>query len=255
MTRAGKRRGRNRGQTRKPRRDRRGKLLAIDHGDVVLLVSDDAEIRRSLYESLADSGCHPVLGDHSIELHELATRLRPLVILLDLDGAGDGVTALARVRESSRTPVIVMSERTAEGDKVAALDAGADDYIAKPFGTSELLARIRVALRYARKCSSDDGPIELGPIQLDGARHRVAIAGRAVHLTPIEFRLLAVLARHRGALVPRVQLAHEIWGPATDQADHLRVHMAALRKKIEPDPAHPRLIITITGLGYRLAVD
>ena len=150
--------------------------------------------------------------------------------------------------------MIVLSARGREEDKVVALDAGADDYLTKPFGTSELLARIRVALRHARAQQQPDDPVlAVGPIRIDHARHEVTIGGNAVHLTPIEFRLLALLARHAGKVLTHRQLLHEVWGPrSTHQTHYLRVHMAALRRKIEADPARPKYLMTEAGVGYRL---
>ena len=150
--------------------------------------------------------------------------------------------------------MIVLSARDREDDKVLALDAGADDYLTKPFGTAELLARIRVALRHARgQAVPDDPVIAIGPMRIDQARHEVAVDGEPVHLTPIEFRLLALLAQHAGKVLTHRQLLHDVWGPRnTHQTHYLRVHMAALRRKIEADPARPRWLITEAGVGYRL---
>ena len=165
-------------------------------------------------------------------------------------------TLLRRLREWSTAPVIVLSARDREDDKVLALDAGADDYLTKPFGTSELLARIRVALRHAhdrRPDDNDDPVLAIGPMRIDQARHEVTVDGALVHLTPIEFRLLVMLARHVGKVLTHRQLLHDVWGPRdTHQTHYLRVHMAALRRKIEVDPARPRWLTTEAGVGYRL---
>jgi two-component system KDP operon response regulator KdpE len=189
------------------------------------------------------------------EAEAAASTAPPEAILLDLGlPDGDGLKLLAKLRTWSATPVIVLSARGREQDKVTALDAGADDYLTKPFGTSELLARIRVALRHARgKQGPDDPVIAVGPIQVDQARHEVTVDGAPVHLTPIEFRLLAMLARHAGKVVTHRQLLLEVWGPrSTQQTHYLRVHMAALRRKIERDAARPRWLTTEAGVGYRL---
>jgi two-component system KDP operon response regulator KdpE len=148
--------------------------------------------------------------------------------------------------------VIVLSARGQEGDKVTALDAGAEDYLTKPFGASELLARIRVALRRVGGTPTPD-VIEVGPIKIDQPRHTVTVSGHEVHLTPIEFRLLLELARHPGRVLTHHQLLREIWGPnAVDEVHYLRVHMGALRRKVEADPARPQWLLTEAGVGYRL---
>jgi two-component system KDP operon response regulator KdpE len=151
----------------------------------------------------------------------------------------------------------VISARDREDDKVRALDAGADDYLTKPFGTNELLARIRVALRHARaQRASDDPVLEVGAIRVDQGRHEVTVDGKQVHLTPTEYRLLALLARNAGKVLTHRQLLQEVWGPRnTHQTHYLRVHMAALRRKVEADPARPRWIATEPGVGYRLRDD
>jgi two-component system KDP operon response regulator KdpE len=159
---------------------------------------------------------------------------------------------LGRIRERLAIPVIALSTRATEGDKVAALDAGADDYVHRPFGAKELLARIRVAMRFTRSRPPRDEIYEAGPIRVDTARYQVTVEGRSIHLTPIEFRLLALLARFGGATVTRDQLLHEIWGSNADQVHTVRVHIAALRRKIEADHAHPRWLITVLNVGYRL---
>ena len=231
---------------------RRDGARASHYGELVLVATDDAAVRRVLCDMLDEHGYRAVIADPSTAIDELAAQLRPIVILLDVDSTGGGLALLARLRSHGTVPVIVLSARSSESDKVAALDAGADDYVVKPFAAKELLARLRVALRHARARRSVEQAIEVGPIRIDTARYRVTVADRPVHLTPIEFRLLALLARSRGSVVTREELRRGLWGAGPDQADHLRVHVAALRKKLEPDPGSPRWLITVVGVGYRL---
>ena len=185
-----------------------------------------------------------------------ATTHNPEVILLDLGlPDGDGIDLTRRIREWSRAPIIVISARGREADKVAALDAGADDYLTKPFGVNELLARIRVALRHAAQSSSESGSsaVDIGPLHLDLARREVTVAGSQVHLTPIEYRLLVLLAQNAGKMLTHRQILKEVWGPPyAGQTQYLRVFMAQLRRKIETDPARPKLLITEPGVGYRM---
>lgn len=243
------------------RRSRRPARIA-QHGELVLVASDDFDVRRALCDRLYEHGYRAILASAGASattpVDQLAAQVQPAVILLDLDGSDDhGLFALTRIRELPRTPVIALSARAAEGDKVAALDAGADDYITKPFGTQELFARLRVALRYARSQPrfAEEAAMEVGPIRIDPARRAVSIAGKPVHLTPLEFRLLTLLARSRGAVVRREQLLREIWGAEAAHREHLRVQIAALRKKLEVEPGKPCRLITIAGVGYRLRTD
>jgi two-component system KDP operon response regulator KdpE len=224
-------------------------------GDTVVVVEDELPMRRFLRSALVAHGFRVVEAGTIAEAERAAVDARPDAIVLDLGlPDGDGLELLKRLREWSTAPVIVLSARDRENDKVIALDAGADDYLTKPFGTSELLARIRVALRHARaQPATEDPTIIVGPISIDRARHQVQLAGAAIHLTPIEFRLLLLLARHAGKVLTHRQLLHDVWGPRSAQQTHyLRVHMAALRKKLEVDPARPRWLTTEPGVGYRL---
>jgi two-component system KDP operon response regulator KdpE len=223
-------------------------------GELILIVEDEAPMRRFLCSALAGHGFRVVEAGTLAQAERAATDGRPAVVLLDLGMPdGDGLDLLRRMRAWSTAPVIVLSARDREDDKVIALDAGADDYLTKPFGTSELLARIRVALRNTRGRAPDDPVIAVGPMRIDQARHEVTVDGALVHLTPIEFRLLALLARHAGKVLTHRQLLHDVWGPGDTQHTHyLRVHMAALRRKIEVDPARPRWLTTEAGIGYRL---
>lgn len=227
----------------------------IQPADTVLVVEDEAPMRRFVRSALTTHGFRVVEAGTLADAESLATKSPPELVLLDLGlPDGDGLALLARLREWSQAPVIVLSARGREEHKVKALDAGADDYLTKPFGTSELLARIRVALRHARGQQQHDDPmLAVGPIHIDQARHEVTVDGALIHLTPIEFRLLALLARHAGKVLTHRQLLHEVWGPrSTHQTHYLRVHMAALRRKVEADAARPKWLITEAGVGYRL---
>ena len=209
-------------------------------------------MRRFLRTALSSRGFRVVEAGTLRDAERAVTEAPPSVILLDLGlPDGDGLDFVARLREWSAIPVIVVSACAREDAKVAALDAGADDYVAKPFGTSELLARIRVALR--RQLVADDPVLAVGSIRVDQSRHEVRVADKLVHLTPIEFRLLALLARHAGRVLTHRQLLTEVWGPrATCHGHYLRVHMSALRRKLEDNPATPRWLTTEAGVGYRL---
>lgn len=224
-------------------------------GDLILVVEDEVPMRRFLCSALTSHGFRVAEAGTLAQAERAATASRPAAVLLDLGlPDGDGLTLLRQFREWSTAPVIVLSARDREDDKVLALDAGADDYLTKPFGTSELLARIRVALRHARgQTVADDPMLAVGPIAIDQARHEVTVDGTSVHLTPIEFRLLVLLARHAGKVLTHRQLLNDVWGPRNAHQNHyLRVHMAALRRKIEVDPARPRWLTTEAGIGYRM---
>ncbi|HUS33209.1 MAG TPA: response regulator [Kofleriaceae bacterium] len=226
--------------------------------DTVLVVEDEAPMRRFLRGALQAEGFRVIEASTLATAKLLVTVHVPAAILLDLGlPDGDGLTLLESVRAWSQAPIIVVSARDREDDKVLALDAGADDYLTKPFGTSELLARIRVALRHARAQRGPDDPVlVVGPIKIDQARHEVTNDGVQVHLTPTEYRLLVMLARHAGKVITHRQLLTDVWGPrSTHQTHYLRVHMAALRRKIEADPARPRFLSTEPGVGYRLLTD
>jgi two-component system, OmpR family, KDP operon response regulator KdpE len=170
----------------------------------------------------------------------------------------DGLEVIRRLREWTTVPVIVLSARGQERDKVTALDAGADDYVSKPFGAGELLARIRVALRHTAGASheGDEAAFKVGELEVDQLRRHVTIRGAEIKLTPIEYKLLTTLVRHAGKVVTHQQLLREVWGPShEDQAHYVRVYMAHLRHKLEVEPARPRYLLTEPGVGYRLNVE
>lgn len=222
-------------------------------GPLVLLVEDEPQMRRFIRASLTAHGYRLLEASTAREAQQLVTAHNPELLLLDLGlPDGDGVTFAAQLREWSKVPIIVISARGLEADKVQALDAGADDYLTKPFGVSELLARMRVALRHAQK-TPEEPVVTLGRVQLDFSKRRVTKDGIEVHLTPIEYRLLALLAQHVGKVLTHRQILHEVWGPGSaHQTHYVRVHMAELRKKLEATPARPQLILTEPGIGYRL---
>jgi two-component system KDP operon response regulator KdpE len=221
---------------------------------LVLLIEDEPQMRRFLRASLTSHGFQLVEAETAQQGMALATSHNPEVILLDLGlPDGNGITLARQLREWSNTPIIVISARGREADKVEALDAGADDYLTKPFGVNELFARIRVALRHVSREGATDPTLETGPLRIDFSRREVMIEGQEVHLTPIEYRLLVLLARNAGKVLTHRQILKEVWGPGhADQTQYLRVYMAALRRKIEPDPARPKLLETELGVGYRL---
>ena len=223
---------------------------------VIVLIEDEPQIRRFLRTVLPEHGYVLFEAETGKQgLVEAAVR-KPDVVVLDLGLPDmDGVEVVGRLREWTQVPVIVLSARAQETDKVAALDAGADDYVTKPFGVGELLARLRVALRRATRSEEGSQVFESGALKVDLAARRVQLGGGEVHLTPIEYRLLTVLVRHAGKVLTHRQLLKEVWGPSHIEHSHyLRIYMAQLRKKLEEDPAQPRFLLTEAGVGYRLAV-
>ena len=223
---------------------------------LVLVIEDEAPIRCFLRAFLESQGFRFLEADSGEEGLGLAASHRPDVILLDLGLPGmDGLNVIHRIRQWTTTPILVISARGKEQDKIEALDAGADDYLIKPFSVGELAARMRVALRHAVGGGQDkpEPVFRLGALSIDLAARRVRLAGAEVHLTPIEFKLLAFLVRHAGKVVTHRQLLKEVWGSARDdQAHYPRIYVHQLRHKIEPDPARPRFLRTETGIGYRL---
>jgi two-component system, OmpR family, KDP operon response regulator KdpE len=226
-------------------------------GATVLIVEDERPMRRLLRATLEAHGYRVIEAESFAAGRTAATTEAPALIIMDLGlPDGDGVELVRALREWTSVPAIVVSARDREAEKVRALDAGADDYLTKPFGSSELLARVRVALRHAaaaKGMETPDASVEVGPIKVDHGRHEVTVAGAEVHLTPIEFRLLALMMQHAGKVLTHRQILRDVWGPgAVEHTHYLRVHMAALRKKIEKDPARPEWLLTEPGVGYRL---
>lgn len=231
----------------------------IADGPAVVLIEDERPIRRFLRAALVSQGYRlfeAATGEEGVA--EVAMR-RPDVVILDLGLPDiDGLEVIRQLREWTAVPIVVLSARGQESDKIAALDAGADDYVSKPFGIGELLARMRVVLRHAARDpkEADDAMFAVGDLQVDQALRRVMVEGREVHLTPIEYRLLTTLIRYAGKVVTQQQLLKEVWGPhQTEQPHYLRVYVAQLRRKLETDPARPRYLLTEPGVGYRLAAD
>jgi two-component system KDP operon response regulator KdpE len=224
-----------------------------------MLIEDEPQIRRFLRPALASQGYRMLEAATGEDGVLQAAARQPDVVVLDLGLPDiDGLEVIRRLREWTAVPIIVLSARGQERDKIAALDAGADDYVAKPFAVGELLARLRVALRHAARGASgpDDAVFRQGDLRVDLARRRVFVGEREVRLTRTEYRLLATLVRHAGRVLTHRQLLQEVWGPShVDQSHYLRVYMAQLRRKLEADPARPRYMLTEPGVGYRLVSD
>ncbi len=220
----------------------------------VLVIEDELPMRRFLRATLASHGYDVVLAASAAEGVAMATQHQPDVVLLDLGlPDADGLALTQQIREWSQVPILVVSARGREDDKVQALDAGADDYLTKPFGVNELLARLRAALRRSAGIEASSGVLVVGALEVDVPRHVVRVRGEPVHLTPIEFRLLLVLAKHAGRVLTHRQILQEVWGPnAGSQNQYLRVYMTHLRRKLEVDPARPKLLLNEPGVGYRL---
>lgn len=227
---------------------------AADHAGPVLVVDDDLTLARALAINLRAHGYRVVLAHDGRQALAEAARAHPAVVVLDLGLPDmDGVQVLEGIRSWSGVPVIVLSARASSAEKVQALDAGADDYVTKPFGMDELLARIRVAVRRGTPApDAEPKMVTTDDFTVDFAARQVLRDGKSVRLTPTEWALLEVLIRHVGKLVTQRQLLIDVWGPAYEEEIHyLRVYLAQLRRKLEPDPAHPRYLITEAGMGYR----
>lgn len=222
----------------------------------ILLIEDEPQIRRFVKTALEAEGYHV----HAVEtlqraLIDTATR-RPSLLILDLGlPDGDGLQLIPEVRSWSALPIIVLSARSEEHHKIAALNAGADDYLTKPFGVGELLARIRAQLRRHQHGSQSSSSLMLGRVHIDLAQRQLSREGQPIHLTPLEYRLLGVLLRHPGRVLTHAQLLSEVWGPGhVGQEHYVRVYMANLRQKLEEDPTRPQHLLTEIGVGYRLVL-
>jgi two-component system KDP operon response regulator KdpE len=223
----------------------------------VLVVDDEPQIRRLLRVSLGAQGYQVREAAHGEEAITMTATERPDVIILDLGLPDlDGLDVLRRIREWTDTPIVVLSVREQEAEKVKAFDLGADDYVTKPFGMAELLARIQTALRHRLQTEVEEPIFRSGELIVDLGRRRVSVAGRDIKLTPKEYDLLRVLVTHAGRVLTHQQLLRVVWGPGSASETHyLRVYIGQLRQKLETDPAQPRYILTEPGVGYRFCDD
>ena len=228
-------------------------------GPEILIIEDEFQVLRFLRASLGRRGYRLIEATTGEDGLALAAERSPEVILLDLGLPDiDGIEVTRRLREWTRTPIIVISARGRDQDKVRALDEGADDYLTKPFSVDELLARIRVALRHVAESASEkaEASFSVGELRVDLARRNVFLGDEEVHLTPTEYKLLTILIKHAGRVVTHRQLLKDVWGPNyVEQTHYLRVFVGQLRQKVEPEPAKPRYLTNEPGVGYRLKVD
>ena len=230
--------------------------MVTAHAPTVLVIEDEAPVRHFLRTTLASHGFQVFEARTGQEGIAQAVARNPEIILLDLGLPDlDGLEVTRQLREWSSVPVIVISARDQEPDKVAALDLGADDYVTKPFGAKELLARMRIALRHAARTGTgpDEGVFTVNALRVDLSRRLVFVSDKEVHLTPIEYKLLTTLVRYAGKVLTHRQLLKDVWGPLhTEDAQYLRIYIRQLRNKLEANPAHPRFLLTELGVGYRL---
>ncbi len=228
-------------------------------GPKLLVVEDEAEIRRFLRVSLTHHGYRLIEAENGKDAVLQAATQQPDLMILDLGLPDlDGLDVIRQIRDWSAMPIIVLSARGQESDKIDALDRGADDYLTKPFSVGELLARTRVALRHAaqRLSGKEESVYSVGDLRVDLAARQVFVSNKPVHLTPTEYRLLTMLVQHAGKVVTHRQLLKEVWGPdSVHETQYLRVYMAALRQKIETNSAQPRHLLTEPGVGYRLTSE
>lgn len=230
-----------------------------NHSPLILIIEDEPQIRRFLRAALTANQYDLIETTRAKDgLAQAATRL-PDLIILDLGLPDmDGLEVISQLRQWATMPIIVLSAREREQDKINALDNGADDYLTKPFGVGELLARIRVALRHVQSQTNQENraTFQIGDLRVDLAQRQVFVAGQPVHLTPIEYKLLAMLVQNAGKVVTQSQLLREVWGPAyLTESHYLRVYMGQLRQKLEADSARPRYLLTEPGVGYRLRTE
>ncbi|MGC2456612.1 MAG: two-component system response regulator KdpE [Gallionellaceae bacterium] len=231
----------------------------MNNSATIIVIEDEAQIRRFLRTTLASEGYKVIEAETGRQGLTEATTRKPDLIVLDLGLSDmDGIEVVRELRAWSSVPIIILSARSQESDKISALDAGADDYLVKPFGVGELLARLRVALRHVSSTANveEEGVFSVADLKVDMIHRKVTVGGTDVHLTPIEYRLLTVLVKHAGKVLTHRLLLKEVWGPNyVERAHYLRIYMGILRHKLEKDPARPRFLLTEVGVGYRLAVD
>ena len=232
---------------------------ALESPPVAIVLEPDLQLRRLLRRVLPHEGFRLVEVASASEALRAAMKRRPDLLLLDLESSeGTGVELIQRLREWCQAPILVLAASGQEYTSLVALEAGADEYVSKPFSIEELLARVHLALRRGRRAHQPgpdaETPVRVGDLQIELASRRVTVRGRAVHLTPLEYRLLVALCQHAGQVVSHRQLLMDVWGPMrVQQAQFLRVYMAQLRRKLEADPAHPQYLLTEQGVGYRLS--